>query len=104
MADERKIKTFSEFMTGSKMRRFMSHLVIEGEIKSWFLGKPKKFELHLYYTPVKNIIVEMKNYSDDLSIDDLKLNFKRGDSIQLAKNWSDSNGHKITVDISRTNY
>jgi len=30
-----KIKKFNDFMTGSKMRRFMNHLVIEGSYKSW---------------------------------------------------------------------
>lgn len=104
MTDQKKIKTFSEFMTGSKIRKFMNHLVIEGELKTWFLGKSKKFELHIYYTPVKNIILEIKNYSSEISLDELKLDFGKGDNIQKAKDWSNANGHKITVDISRTNY
>jgi hypothetical protein len=96
-----KIKKFSDFSMSSKMRRFMNHLAIEGTYKSWFLGKPKKFELHIYYTQVKNIITDMKIYSE-LKLEDLNLPFEVGSKIDLAREWADKNGYEITFDLNRT--
>ena len=87
-------------MTGSKMRRFMNHLVIEGFHKSWFLGKPKKFELHIYYTQVKGIITDTKIYSE-LKIEELNLPFKLGDDISLVREWADKNKYEIIFDLNR---
>lgn len=95
-----KIKKFNDFMKGSNMRRFMNHLAVEGYHKSWFLGKSKKFELHIYYTQVKNIITDMKIYSD-IKLEDLNLPFKLGDKIDVAKEWSEKSGHEITFDLNR---
>lgn len=95
-----KIKKFNDFMVGSKMRRFMNHLAIEGIHKTWFLGKPKKFEIHIYYTQVKNIITDMKIYSD-IKLEDLNLPFTKGDNISLAREWSDKNEYEITYDLNR---
>jgi hypothetical protein len=95
-----KIKKFSDFMPGSKMRRFMNHLVIEGSYKSWFLGKPRKFELHIYYTQVRGIITDTKFYSE-LKIEELELPFKLGDDITLAREWADKNKYEITFDLNR---
>ena len=95
-----KIKKFSDFMTGSKMRRFMNHLVIEGSYKSWLLAKPKKFELHIYYTQVRGIITDTKFYSE-LKIEELELPFKLGDDITLAREWADKNKYEITFDLNR---
>ena len=95
-----KIKKFSDFMPGSKMRRFMNHLVIEGSYKSWFLGKTKKFELHIYYTQVRGIITDTKFYSE-LKIEELELPFKLGDDITLAREWADKNKYEITFDLNR---
>ena len=79
----------------------MNHLAIEGTYKSWFLGKPKKFELHIYYTQVKNIITDMKIYSE-LKLEDLNLPFEVGSKIDLAREWADKNGYEITFDLNRT--
>jgi hypothetical protein len=95
-----KIKKFNDFMVGSKIRRFMNHLAIEGTHKTWFLGKPKKFEIHIYYTQVRNIITDMKIYSD-MKLVDLNLPFTKGDNILLAREWSDKNGYEITYDLNR---
>ena len=95
-----KIKKFNDFMTGSKMRRFMNHLVIEGSYKSWIFGKLKKFELHIYYTQVRGIITDTKIYSE-LKIEELNLPFELGDNISLAREWSDKNGYEITFDLNR---
>lgn len=98
MAD--KIKKFGDFMTGSKIRRFMNHLAIEGMYKTWLLGKPKKFELHIYYTQVKNIMTDMKIYSE-IKLEELNLPFELGDKIDLAREWAEKNGYEITFDLNR---
>ena len=95
-----KIKNFNEFMGGSNIRRFMNHLAIEGYHKSWFLGKSKKFELHIYYTQVKNVITDMKIYSE-IKLEELKLPFKLGDKIDFVREWSEKNGYEITFDLNR---
>ena len=95
-----KIKKFNEFMTGSNMRRFMNHLAVEGYHKSWFLGKSKKFELHIYYTQVKNVITDMKIYSE-LKLEELNLPFKIGDKIEVVREWSEKNSYEITFDLNR---
>jgi hypothetical protein len=95
-----KIKKFNDFMGGSNMRRFMNHLAIEGYHKTWFLGKPKKFELHIYYTQVKNIITNIKIYSE-VKLEDLNLPFNLGDKINVVRDWSEKNGYEITYDLNR---
>ena len=99
-----KIKKFSDFMggVGSNIRRSMNHLVIEGSYKSWFLGKPKSFELHIYYTPMKGTIVDIKFYSDDnMTLESLRLDFKIGDSIEFVRKWIEKNNYKIVIDFKR---
>lgn len=97
-----KIKNFNDFMSGSKMRRFMNHLAIEGYHKTWLFGKPKKFELHIYYTQVRNIITDIKIYSD-ISLEDLNTPFKINDNISLVKKWIEDNKYEITFDLNRNN-
>jgi len=99
---DRKIKRFGEFMSSSKVRRFMDHMVVEGSYKNWFLGKSKGFELHIYYTPVKKNIIDMKIYPE-IDMDELKLTFKIGDKIDLARDWVEKNKYEITAEISRFN-
>ncbi len=89
-------------MGGSNIRRFMNHMVVEGTTKSWFFSKPKSFEIHIYYTPVKKTIVEIKFYSDDnLDLESIKPQFKSGDNIEIAKNWIEKNNYTIRTDLSR---
>ena len=99
---DRKIKRFEEFMRSSKIRKFMDHMVVEGKYKSWFLGKSKSFELHIYHTPIKKTIVEMKTYPD-MDINELKLTFKIGDNINLVRDWVEKNKYEITVEITKFN-
>lgn len=101
---ERKIKTFSDFMGSSDLKKFLGHLIVEGQIKTWKWGRNKKFELHVLYTPVKQIIMDIKVYTDDLSIDDLKLTFKKGDSIDKVLQWTESNNYEVTSNISKTDF
>jgi hypothetical protein len=95
-----RIKKFGDFMATSKMRRVMNHLVIEGNYKGWVLGKSKPFELHVYYTPLKQIILDMKFYSE-IDLGQLNIPFKPGDDIQLVKDWVEKNKYQITFDLNR---
>ena len=95
-----RIKKFEDFMTSSKMRRSMNHLIVEGNYKGWVLGKSKPFELHIYYTPLKQIILDMKFYSE-IDLDQLNIPFKMGDNIQLVKDWVEKNKYEITSDLNR---
>jgi hypothetical protein len=96
------IKKYNDFMGGSNIRRFMNHMVVEGTTKSWFFGKVKSFEIHIYYTPVKKTIVEVKFYSDDgLDLESIKPEFKSGDNIEIAKKWIEKNNYQIRFDLSR---
>lgn len=101
MSGER-IKKFGDFMSSSKIRRFMDHMVVTGSYKNWFLGKSKDFELHIYYTPIKKNIIDMKIYPD-VNMDDLKLTFKVGDKIDLVRDWVEKNKYEITAEITRFN-
>ena len=95
-----KIKKFNDFMPGSNMRRSLNHLVVEGSHKSWFLGKNKKFELHIYYTQVRGVITDIKSYSG-IKIEELNLPFEKGDNISLVREWIDKNNYEITFDLNR---
>lgn len=87
---------------GSNIRRSMNHLIVEGVVKSWLFGKSKSFELHIYYTPLKKTIVDIKFYSDtDLKFEDLRPEFDYGDSIDKAKSWIEKCKFTITSDFSR---
>ncbi len=97
-----KIKKFKDFMgVGSNIRRSMNHMIVQGEFKSWFFGKPKSFELHIYYTPSRETIVDVKIYSDSVTIDSLNPDFKLGDNIEVAKNWIEKNNYRITDSFLR---
>lgn len=104
MDQKRKIKSFADFMGSSELKRFLGQLIVEGQIKTWKWGRNKKFELYILYTPVKQIIVDIKAYTDGLSLKDLNLTFKKGDSIEKVKEWVESNGYEITSNISRSDF
>jgi len=99
-----KIKKFKDFMigVGSNIRRSMNHLIVEGTIKSWLFGKTKSFELHIYYTPLKKTIVDVKFYSEDnLTLEQLNPELEIGDSIHEATTWVKKCKFTITSDFSR---
>lgn len=103
MSEQKKIKKFSDFMKSSEFQNFLGKLIIEGSMKTWSLGRQKKFKLEIFYTPVRRIIMNIKIYTDDLSQQDLNLTFKKGDTINLALDWSKKNGYEYT-DIPRNEF
>jgi len=99
-----KIKKFGDFMgsIGSNIRRSMNHLIVEGNFKPWLLSKPKSFELHIYYTPLKKTIVDVKFYSKDgLKLESLSPEFNIGDNIDIARKWIEKNKYNISTDFIR---
>jgi hypothetical protein len=96
-----RIKKYEEFKVGSNVKKYMNHLAAKGTHKSWFFGKPKEFELHIYYTPLKEKIVLIKIYSDSVDLEDLDLPFDNGDNISLAKKWIEDSNLTITWDIKK---
>lgn len=92
MSGDRKIKNFSEFVP--RFRKILNQLFIVGETKGGFFRKSTKFEVQIYYTPLKGKIIELK--LDGISND--KLPFKIGDDVKSAREWCDKNGYQITFD------
>jgi hypothetical protein len=95
----RKIKRYSEFMPKKGFMRMMSQIEVSGTIKRGFFSRPRNFELQVYFTPVKKIIVDI--VPTGISINDLKLTFERGDHIDKLREWVDKNGHEIVIEINK---
>lgn len=98
MINTNKVKNFKDFSSTMKRSRKFNRIYIEGEIKGGFLSKSIPFEIIVYFTNVKKIIFNI--YSEGIDIKDkrLKLSFKIGDHIDLAKQWVMDNGYKITFE------
>lgn len=79
--------------------RMMSQIEVSGTIKRGFFSRSRNFELQVYFTPVKKIIVDI--VPTGISIDDLKLTFERGDHIDKLREWVKENNYKIVVEINR---
>lgn len=84
-------------MSSKNFKRMMSQLDIVGTTKSGFFKKPKDFEIQVYYTPVKKIVTGIS----PLNIDIANLPFKKGDHIDVVKDWVKENGYKIEIEINR---
>jgi len=95
---ERKIKNFKDFsMDKPTYYKMLNQLVIIGEYKKpGFFSKKKKFEITIYYTPMKGKIMNI--ISDNTDID---TPFKQGESISLVRDWVKSNNYEITIDKKR---
>lgn len=91
------IKKFDEFMSSRKFRRMMSQLEITGTTKRGFFSKSITFEIQVYYTPMKKVITAILPLN--ITIDELP--FKRGDHIDVVKDWVKENGYKIEIEINR---
>lgn len=91
----RRIKSFDEFMYGSKMRRSLDLTVISGTLKGgFFFGKDKPFELFLYHTQIKHRVLDYR-IEGSASLKDLGIDIKVGDRMDDIKNWALSKGYKI---------
>lgn len=100
MYGERKIKKFGEFMSERRFRG-LNQIVIVGKTKKSFFVPSKNFELQIFFTPGKKVILQIISKDIDIHDKRLNVNFKVGDSITLVKNWVEKNGYEIIAEIER---
>lgn len=93
MKGERKIKRFNEFMNGPRLHRSLDLTIISGIIKGGFFSKDKPFELFLYHTPASHRILDHKIVG--VTLKELKISIKVGDSVNNFRNWANNNGYAI---------
>ena len=98
---DRIIKNYGEFMSGGKYTKGLNRLFIEGTTRRTFFQKPQKFEIIVYFTPIKRRIIDIEFKGIPVNDSRLNIDFKIGDSIDLAKEWVSKNGHQIVHEIDR---
>lgn len=105
-SEKRKIKNFDNYMARPGYRKLMNQLVIKGEYRPMIFSVAKReFELQIYYTPLKNKIIEIVPTGISLVdlVNNLDMEFKVGDNISLAREWCKIKNHKVFMDIDRFN-
>ena len=92
---DRKIKSYKDFMGAEKPSyfRMLNQMVIVGEYKPGFLSRRRKFEMMVYYTPMKGKIMDIVT-----DIDPFFYEFRQGGNISEVKDWVSKNGYTITMD------
>ena len=88
-------------MDYKRLKRLLNHIVVVGKTKKTFFRKSKDFELHIYYTTVKNKIMIINIEGVELSHPNLGIELKVGDSVDIVYDWIDKNGHEITFQRNR---
>lgn len=83
-------------MNQKRLKKLLSLVVVVGQTKKSFWRKSKNFELHVYYTPIKNIIIVMNIEGVDLDYPKLDVKFTVGDDIKLVIDWIERNGHEVS--------
>lgn len=90
---ERKIKSFKDFsMIKPSYYNMLNKLVVVGEYKPGFFFSKKKFNVTVYYTPLKGKIMDI------ISDDTMDVPFNKGDNISVVREWVASNNYEITID------
>ena len=91
---DRKVKTYKDFMGSEKPSyfRMLNQMVIEGEYKPGFLSKKRKFEMIVYYTPMKGKIMDIVTNMDSYFYE-----FRQGSNISEVSDWVKKNGYTITM-------
>ena len=97
---KKKVLGFMEY----QRHKMLNKLFIKGEIKLSFFRKPIYFELHIFSSPTKEIILDVIPVGIDLDESKLKIDFKKGDSIEKAKAWCERNGYDIYYKYNRIQY
>ncbi len=69
-------------------------LAITGEHKPGFFAKKRKFEIIIYYTPLKGRIMDI----NAIDIDPSFFPFKNGDNISLVRDWVKLYNYNIVID------
>ena len=84
-----------------KLKKLLNLVVVSGETKKSFWRKSKKFELQVYYTPVKNKIIIISIEGVQINHPRLFVDFKSGGDIQLVFDWISKQGHEIIFQRTR---
>ena len=93
MKGDRKIKKFNEFMNGPRLHRSLDLTIISGTLKGGFFSKDRPFELYLYHTPLRHRLLDHKLVG--VTLKELKIEIKVGDSVDYFRNWATNNGYLI---------
>lgn len=88
-------------MSYKRLKRLLNQVIIAGQTKGTFWRKSKKFEIQIYYTPVKNKIMIINIEGVDLGHPKLFLNFSIGDDIDLVYEWVEKYRHEIVFQRNR---
>jgi hypothetical protein len=83
-------------MDYTRLKRLLNQIVVVGKTKKTFFRRSKRFELQIYFTPVKNKIMIINIQGVDLDYPNLNVDFTVGGSIDDVFNWVEKNGHEIT--------
>ena len=79
---------------GTNVRKLLNLIVISGERRYFFFWK-KKFELYVYFTPMKKKIVDYKTYN--IKMKDLDVDLSIGLSVNTIIDWSYKKGYTYTL-------
>jgi hypothetical protein len=88
-------------MDSKRLKRLLNQVVIVGKTKKTFWRKSKDFEMHVYYTAVKNKIMIITIDGVDIEHPKLLINFTVGDNAKLVFDWVLKNGHQIIFQRNR---
>jgi hypothetical protein len=83
-------------MNYTRLKKLFNQIVVVGKTKRTFFRRSKKFELQIYFTPVKNKIMVINIEGVDLDHPNLNVDFTVGGNIDDVFNWVEKNGHEIT--------
>jgi hypothetical protein len=93
-----RIKKYDEFMRGKGLMRFMDQIEIRGTKKGGIFSRSKNFEVHVFFTPIKKVIVDIKS---NIPLTELGLSDLNGKHIDIIRRWVVENDHEITIEINR---
>lgn len=93
MKSDRKIKKFNDFMNGPRLHRALNLTIISGTIKGRFFSKDRSFELFIYHTPSRHLVVDYKTIG--ITLNELNINIKIGDNIDNFRNWANKYKYKV---------
>jgi hypothetical protein len=88
-------------MDYKRLKRLLNQVVIVGNTKKTFWRRSKKFELHIYYTPVKNKIMIITIDGVDIDHPRLFINFTVGDKASFVFDWALKYEHEIIFQRNR---
>lgn len=88
-------------MDSKRLKRLLNQVVIVGNTKKTFWRRSKTFELHIYYTPVKNKIMLITIDGVDIDHPRLFINFTVGDKASSVFDWALKYEHEIIFQRNR---